>query len=206
MHLGGIRRGDHQGKQALVHHLAGNFVGDQHDLRILRASSWSFPATRAPFELRGGGIELDQFQTGLDLNLLVIERGEGVLQVGLGISGIAGALLGDSQESLQAGKVGLHFEGSAEVRDRFGEVALKEQEHAEVRLAVEVLGVERDDFAQQRDGDLRLLLLKCFCTCCSRAAIRLAVSWAFCAISATQGNNTITVRQASRTRFLTCSK
>ena len=48
------------------------------------------------------------------------------------------------------------------MRDRFGIVALKEQQYAEVCLSIDVLRIERDDFAKQRNGELRLLFLQMF--------------------------------------------
>ena len=46
------------------------------------------------------------------------------------------------------------------MRDCIGVVALNEQEHAEIGLSIDVLRIERDDFAKQGDGKLRLLFLQ----------------------------------------------
>ena len=46
--------------------------------------------------------------------------------------------------------------------DRFAVVGSKEQQYTEVSLSIDVLRIERNDFAQHRNGELRLLFLKMF--------------------------------------------
>src|SRR5215467_4160530 len=46
------------------------------------------------------------------------------------------------------------------MRDGFGIVALKGQEHAQICLSIDILRIERDDFLKQRDGKLWLLFLQ----------------------------------------------
>src|SRR5260370_31100309 len=96
----------------------------------------------------------------LNLDLLVVQVGECTLQVVLCPSRISAAILRDSQERLDSPKIGLHFEGGAQVRSRSGVIALKEKQYAEVCLAVEIPRVERNQFAEHWNGELGFLLLK----------------------------------------------
>src|SRR6185295_15229652 len=48
----------------------------------------------------------------------------------------------------------------AQVLSCFGVVALKEQQDTEVCPPIDILRIERNDFAQHRNGELRLLFLK----------------------------------------------
>jgi hypothetical protein len=54
------------------------------------------------------------------------------------------------------------LQSGAHVRDRFSAVARKEQQCAEVSLNTEVPRIERNDFAQHRNGELWFLFLKIF--------------------------------------------
>ena len=107
-------------------------------------------------------MELDQFQTSLDPNLLVVQIRECALQILPRLFRISGPLLRNSQQRLDSPQIGLQLQRGAHVRYRLGVIALKEQQHAEVCLRIEVFRIERNDFSQHRNGELWLLFLKVF--------------------------------------------
>jgi len=96
----------------------------------------------------GGARAHGEFESRLELDFWIVHIGERLFQTGLGASGIARAFLGDSEERFDAPEIGLVAQGCAQRRDRIGKLVLKEEEHAEVGLAVDVLRVERDDLAK----------------------------------------------------------
>ncbi len=108
----------------------------------------------------GCRIEFDQFQTALRPDGGGGEIGERTFQVALCLLWISGAFRRDSQQCLNPPKIGLQLQGGAHVGERLGILALKVQQYAEISLGIEVLRIERDDFAQQRNGELWVLLLK----------------------------------------------
>ena len=83
-----------------------------------------------------------------------------MLQMLLRLSRIAGPLLGDSQQRLDSRKAGLQFERGAQMRNRFRVIPLKPSSTPRFACAIDVLRIERDNFAQHRNRKFRLLVLE----------------------------------------------
>ena len=54
------------------------------------------------------------------------------------------------------------MQSGAHLWDRFGVVVLKEKKYAHVSAGIDILRIERNDFAEHRNGELRFLFLKIF--------------------------------------------
>src|SRR5438874_2678568 len=104
-------------------------------------------------------MDLDQFQTGLNLDVFIVQIGKRALQMALRLAPIARPLLRNSQQRLHPPQVGLKLQSRAHVWDRLDVFALKEQQYAEVSLSIDVFRVEQNDFAQHRNGELWFLFL-----------------------------------------------
>ena len=83
---------------------------------------------------------------------------------------IAASLLRHAKQGLNFPKIRLQLERSLKLRNRVAVVILEKQQHAKIGSGIDVIGAERNDGAEFRDGQIRPVLLQVFL---SLPAVRL---------------------------------
>ena len=119
--------------------------------------------------MRRGDQDFDQFDSGLYFDLRIVEIGEGPFQVDLGFFRIPSALLRDPNSAWMRQRSGFNSKATRSGGTASAYWSWKKRS-TQIGLAVEVLGIQRDDPAQQGNRELRLLLLKVLLYLCFQVA------------------------------------